>query len=148
MAYKTDDVFSFAAFDPTRLTENLRNFAEKGTSQSREAFAKMKVAAEEATKTVETTMQTAQAGSVEFGLKAIEAMRTNAEMSLSHLEALMGVKSVAELIELQTGFVRKQAEVTVEQAKAMQEAARKIAEEVTKPGKEAAEKVMTTFKAA
>ncbi len=148
MAYRTDDIFSFSAFDPAKMTDSLRDFAEKGASQSREAFTKMKTAAEEATKTVEATMQTAQAGTVELGLKAIDAMRTNADLSLSHMEALLGVKSIAELIELQTGFVRKQAETTVEQAKAMQEAARKLAEEVSKPGREAAEKVMTTFKPA
>ncbi|MBT9371879.1 phasin [Rhizobium sp. CSW-27] len=148
MAYKTEDVFSFTAFDPSRFTEGFREMAEKGAAQSREAFGKMKSAAEEATKTVESTMQTAQAGSVELGLKAIEALRSNADLSLSHMEALLGVKSVAELVELQTGFFRKQAELTVEQAKAMQEAARKLAEEVSKPGKEAAEKVMSQFKAA
>ncbi|SMF44096.1 phasin [Neorhizobium sp. CSC1952] len=148
MAYRTDDIFSFSAFDPAKLTESFREFAEKGATQSRDAYAKMKVAAEEATKTVETTMQSAQAGSVELGLKAIDALRTNADMSLSHMEALLGVKSVSELLELQTAFIRKQAEVTVEQAKAMQDAARKLAEDVAKPGKEAAEKAMATFKAA
>ncbi|MBP1842200.1 phasin [Rhizobium petrolearium] len=148
MAYKTDDIFSFSAFDPARLTEGLREFAEKGATQSREAYAKMKTAAEEATKTVETTLQSAQAGSVELGLKAIDVMRTNADMSLSHMEALLGVKSVSELIELQTAYIRKQAEVTVEQAKSLQDATRKLAEDVAKPGKDAAEKVMATFKAA
>ncbi len=144
----TSDVFSFTAFDPSKFSETFRDFAEKGAAQSKDAYAKMKAAAEEATKTVETTMQTAQAGTVELGLKAIEALRTNADMSLSHMEALMGVKSVAELVELQTSFIRKQAEVTVEQAKAMQEAAKKVAETLTKPGKEAAEKAMSSFKAA
>ncbi|MDO1581083.1 phasin [Rhizobium oryzicola] len=147
MAYRADDVFSFSAFDPSRVTESLRDFAEKGASQSREAFSKIKVAAEEATKTVEATVQSAQAGTVEIGLKAIDAVRTNADLSLSHMEALLGVKSVAELIELQTGFFRKQAEITVEQAKAMQEATRKLAEDVTKPGKEAVEKFASSFKA-
>lgn len=148
MAYKTDDIFSFSAFDPAKLTEGFREFAEKGATQSREAYAKMKTAAEEATKTVETTLQSAQAGSVELGLKAIDVMRTNADMSLSHMEALLGVKSVSELIELQTAYIRKQAEVTVEQAKSLQDATRKLAEGVAKPGKDAAEKVMATFKAA
>ncbi|MFB9950225.1 phasin [Rhizobium puerariae] len=148
MAYKTDDIFSFSAFDPAKLTESFRDFAEKGATQSREAYAKMKTAAEEATKTVETTLQSAQAGSVELGLKAIDAIRTNADLSLSHMEALLGVKSVSELLELQTAFIRKQAEVTVEQAKSLQDTARKIAEDVAKPGKDAAEKVMATFKAA
>ena len=146
MAYKTDDMFSFAAFDPSKMTESFRDFAEKGATQSREAYSKMKTAAEEATKTVESTMQSAQAGSVELGLKAIDALRTNADMSLSHMEALMGVKSVSELFELQTAFIRKQAELAMEQAKSMQEATKKVAENVTKPGKDAAEKAMSSFK--
>lgn len=146
MAYRTDDVFSFSSFDPSRMTDGLREFAEKGATQSREAFTKMKDAAEEATKVVETTMQTAQSASVELGLKAIDAVRTNTELSLTHMEALMGVKSVAQFIELQTSFFRKQAEVVVEQAKAMQETARKVTEEVAKPAKDAAEKAMSNLK--
>ncbi|PYB77474.1 MULTISPECIES: phasin [Rhizobium] len=144
----TKDMFSFSTFDPSKMQENFRDFAEKGAAQSKEAYAKMKAATEEATKTVEATVQTAQAGTVELGLKAIDALRTNTEHSLSHLEALLGVKSVAELFELQTAFIRKQAEVTIEQAKAIQETAKKVAESVAKPGKEAAEKVASTFKAA
>jgi phasin len=148
MAYRTDDVFSFTAFDPAKLTESVRDFTEKGAAQSREAYARMKTVAEDASKTVESTMQSAQAGSVEIGLKAIEALRTHADLSLSHMEALLGVKSVAEFLELQTTFIRKQAELTVEQAKSVQDATRKMAEAVTQPGKEAAEKAMSTFKVA
>ena len=145
---KTDDVFSMASFDPSKVSESFRDFAEKGATQTKEAYAKMKDAAEDATKTVEATLESAQAGSVELGLKAIDALRTNAESSLAHMEALLGVKSVAELFELQTAFLRKQAEVTVEQAKTMQEATRKVAEQVAAPGKSAAEKAMKGFKAA
>jgi phasin len=148
MAYGTDDIFSFSAFDPARLTDSFREFAEKGATQSREAYAKVKAATEEASRTVETTMQSAQAGSVEVGLKAIEALRTNADLSLSHMEALLGVKSVSEFVELQTTFIRKQAELTVDQARAIQDATRKLAEAVSQPSKNAAEKVMSTFKAA
>ena len=145
---KTDDVFSIASFDPSKLAESFRDFAEKGAQQSKEAYAKLKSAGEEAGKTLEATVQTAQAGSVEIGLKAIDALRVNAESSLSHMEALLGVKSVAEFFELQTSFLRKQAEVTVEQAKALQETTKQVAEKVAKPSKEAAEKVMASFKVA
>jgi phasin len=143
---KTDDVFSMPSFDPAKVTDSLREFAEKGAVQSKEAYAKMKTAAEDATKTVEATLESAQSGTVELGLKAIDALRTNAENSLSHMEALLGVKSVSELFELQTAFIRKQAELAMEQAKAMQEATKKVAENVTKPGKDAAEKAMSSFK--
>ncbi|HTO29736.1 MAG TPA: phasin [Pararhizobium sp.] len=145
---KTDDVFSLASFDPAKVTETFRDFAEKGAAQSKDAYAKMKTAAEDATKTVEATLESAQSGSVALGLKAIEALRTNAESSLSHLEALIGVKSVSELFELQTAFIRKQAELAMEQAKSMQEATRQVAETVTKPGKDAAEKAFSGFKKA
>ncbi|WP_411037025.1 phasin [Shinella sp. BYT-45] len=143
---KTDDVFSIASIDPAKLSESFREFAEKGAAQTKEAYAKMKEAAEDATKTVEATLESAQAGSVELGLKAIEALRTNAENSLSHMEALLGVKSVSELFELQTAFLRKQAEVAVEQAKTLQETSKKVAEKVAAPGKSAAEKAMKSFK--
>ena len=143
---KTDDVFSIASIDPSKLSESFREFAEKGAAQTKEAYAKMKEAAEDATKTVEATLESAQAGSVELGLKAIEALRTNAENSLSHMEALLGVKSVSELFELQTAFLRKQAEVVVEQAKSLQETSKKVAEKVAAPGKSAAEKAMKSFK--
>ncbi|MFC3072439.1 phasin [Shinella pollutisoli] len=143
---KTDDVFSIASIDPAKFSESFREFAEKGAVQTKEAYAKMKEAAEDATKTVEATLESAQAGTVELGLKAIDALRTNAENSLSHMEALLGVKSVAELFELQTAFLRKQAEVAVEQARTLQETSKKVAEKVAAPGKSAAEKAMKSFK--
>ena len=144
---KIEDAFSLNAFDPAKVTDAFRDFAEKGASQSKEAYAKMKTAAEDATKTVEATLESAQSGSVELGLKAIDALRTNAENSLSHMEALLGVKSVSEFFELQTAFLRKQAEVAVEQTKAMQAATRSLAETVSQPAKDAAEKAVNGFKA-
>ncbi|RWX77331.1 phasin [Neorhizobium lilium] len=147
MAYRTEDMFSFSAFDPAKFTEGFRDLAEKGASQTHEAYIKMKAAAEEATKTAESTMQSAQAGSMELGIQTIEALRTTADMSLLHMEALMGVKSVSELVELQTSFLRRQAEMTVAQAKAIQESALKLADTVAKPGKDAVEKAMGNVKA-
>jgi phasin len=145
---KTNEVFSISSFDPTKFAESFRDFAEKGAQQSREAYAKMKAAGEDASTTLEATVQNAQAGTVEIGLKAIDALRTNAENSLSYMEALLGVKSVAELVELHSTFLRKQAEFTLEQAKSIQETSRQVAEKVAKPAKEAADKVMASFKAA
>jgi phasin len=145
-AKKTDDVFAMNAFDPSKFTDNFRDLAEKSSVKTKEALAKMKEATEEAGKTVEATLTSAQTGAVEFGMKAIEILRANTESSYAHMESLLGVKSVAELFELQTAFVRKQAETAVAQAKSLQETSKKVAEEVTKPGKAAAEKAMAGFK--
>ena len=143
---KTEDAFSIASFDPSKFSDSFREFAEKGSVKTKEALSKVKEATEEAGKTVEATFSNAQAGTVEFGMKAIEMLRANTENSFSHLEALLGVKSVSELFELQTGFIRKQAELAVEQAKSLSETSKKVAEQVAKPGKEAAEKAMSSFK--
>lgn len=145
---ETADVFAFSAFDPTKLSDSYREFAEKSLAQSKENYAKMKTAAEDATKTAEATLQTAQAGTVQLGLKAIDFMRVNTDNSLSHMEALLGVKSLSEVIELQTSFVRKQIELGVDQAKSLQDASRKVAEDVAKPGKSAVDKAVKEIKAA
>ncbi|MGV3548513.1 phasin family protein [Rhizobium sp.] len=142
----TDDVFSFSSFDPSKFSDNFRDFAEKGSAKTKEAIAKVKEASEEASKTVEATLQSAQAGTVELGMSAIGMVRSNTESSLAHLEALLGVKSVSELFELQTAFLKKQAEVAVEQVKVFTETSKKVAEDVSKPGKAAAEKAMSSFK--
>lgn len=142
----SDDVFSFSTFDPSKLSDNFRDIAEKSSAKTKEALAKVKEATEEASRTVEATLHNAQAGTVELGMAAIGMIRSNTESSLAHLEALLGVKSVSELFELQTAFLRKQAEAAVEQAKALTETSKKVAEKVTKPGKDAAEKAMSSFK--
>ncbi|WP_339764546.1 phasin [uncultured Hoeflea sp.] len=144
----TADVFEFPAFDVSKMTDGYREMADKSVNQTKEAYAKVKTVAEDTTKAMETTLETAQAGTVELSLKAIDAARGNVEHSLSHMEALLGVKSVAEMIELQTGFFRKQAEMMADQAKVMQEAAKKVAEDVSKPAKTVAEKAMSEIKVA
>lgn len=134
------EIFSFPSFDPAKMTDTYREFAEKGLAQSRDAYTKMKTAAEDATKTMETTVETAQAGSVELGRKAVDTMRLNTESTFAHMEALLGVKSVAELIELQSTFLRQQIETSVDQAKSWQDAVRRVSEDVAKPGRAAVEK--------
>ena len=139
------DVFGFSAFDPNKMNAGFREAAEKSIAQSRDAAAKLKAITEDATKTLEATMENAKTGSVELGLKTIELVRANTEATLSHIEALMGVRSVSELVELQSAFVRRQVEATIEQTKALHEAGKDVAERVAKPTTEAARKAMSSF---
>jgi phasin len=107
---QTADAFSIPAFDATAVTDQVREFTEKGVAQSKEAYAKIKDQAEAAQKTLETTFETAQSNTAALSLKALAALRANTEASFAHIEALIGVKSFGEVIELQSAFVRKQAE--------------------------------------
>lgn len=138
---KTDTV-EFPTFDASAATDQFRAYAEKGAEQTKEVYAKLKTGAEEAQKTLENTFETVRSTGSDLSLKAISAMRANAESTFSHLEALVGVKSVSEFIELQTAYVRKSVEMTVAQAKDMQVVSTKAVEEVTKPMKTAFEKAV------
>jgi phasin len=145
---KTADVFEIPAFDASKATDQFRAFAEKGVEQSKEVYAKLKDGAEDAQKTIESTIETVKSASSDLSMKTIAAMRANAEVSFSHLEALVGAKSLSEVVELQTAFLRKRVEMTVEQVKDFQTATSKAAEEVTKPVKVAFEKAFKDLKAA
>ena len=113
----TAETVEFPTFDTAKATDQIRAFAEKGVEQSKEAYAKLQNGAEEAKKTLESTYEVAKTVSSDLSLKTISALRANAEANFSHLEALVGAKSLSEIVELQTSFLRKRVEMTVEQAK-------------------------------
>lgn len=127
--------------DPSKMQEQLRTMTERSMEQSREAYRRMRTAADEATRTLESTLENAHSGSLAMSKRALDAMRSNAEMGFEHLEKLASAKSMAELIELQTGFVRRQMELAADQAKEMQSLSRDVAQDVMRPGREAAEKM-------
>ena len=147
-AAKTAETIEFPTFDAEKTADQFRAFAEKGVEQSKEAYAKMKTGAETAQKAIESTFETAKSAGNEFSLKSIAAARANAEAGFSHLEALVGAKSLSEVIELQTSFLRKTVETAVEQAKDFQVASTKAAEEVSKPFKDVFEKAVKELKVA
>lgn len=147
-AAKTAENIEFPTFDAEKTADQFRAFAEKGVEQSKEAYAKIKTGAENAQKAIESTLESARAAGSEFSLKSIAAARTNAEAGFAHLEALVAAKSLSEVIELQTAFLRKAVETAVEQGKDFQAASSKAAEDVSKPFKEAFESTVKELKIA
>lgn len=148
---KTADVIEnieFSAFDASKATDQFRTFAEKGVEQSKEAYAKVKAGAEEAQKAIESTFETAKTVSNDLSLKTIAALRANAEVGFAHLEALVGAKSLSEVVELQSAYLRKRVEMAVDQAKDFQAASSKAAEDVVQPFKGAFEKALKDLKVA
>ena len=138
----------FPSFDASKATDQIRAFAEKGVEQSKEAYAKIKTGAEETQKALESTFETAKAVSSDLSLKTISAFRANAEVGFAHLEALVGAKTLSEVVELQTAFLRKRVEMGVEQAKEFQAVASKAAEQVSAPIKTVFEKAVKELKVA
>ncbi|RWA60971.1 phasin [Mesorhizobium sp.] len=136
------------AFDPSKAVEQVRAVTEQSVEQSKEVFSKLSSEAETTQKALESTLEMAKTTGNEVSLQMIAALRTNAEASFAHLEALVAVKSPSEFLELQTAFLQRQIEKSAEQAKALQALMLKATEDVSKPIKDALEKALKERKAA
>ncbi len=125
-----------------------RELAEKGIAQARDTYAKMKSAAEDTTEAVEDTFETARDGAFTFGVKAIDAAKTNSDASFAFAKDLFGAKTFADVIELQTAFARQQFDTMTAQVKEFQELAQKVVTEATKPMQAHVEKSFKEIKTA
>jgi phasin len=146
-AAKTAAAPSFDAFSfPTPSFEvpaSVREFAEKSVNQARDAYAKLKTSADDATALVEETLETAREGAYAIGLKAVDAAKVNSDASFSFARELFGAKTMSDVIELQNAFARKQFDALSSQFKEFQALTEKYVTATTKP---VTEKVQKTFK--
>ncbi len=110
-----------------------REFAERGVAQCKDTYEKMKAAAEEATDVLETTYSTASKGASDYGLKMIEATRTNTNAAFDFFGELITAKSPSEVIELSSAHARKQFEAFTQQGKELTALAQKVATETAEP---------------
>jgi phasin len=134
--------FEIPHFDVPKLEipAAFREFAEKSVSQVKESYEKMKNAAEEATDLLEGTYATATKGASDYGLKVIEAARTNTNAAFDFATELMAVKTFSEFVELSTGHARKQFEALTAQTKDLAALAQKVAADTAEPVKESVTK--------
>jgi phasin len=123
-----------------------REAAEKSVEQAKAAYAKLKTAAEEATDLLEDTYETARAGALEMNTKSLEAVKANTDASFGFAKEFFAVKTLAEAVELQTAFARKQFEAVTAQLKELQETAKKVATDTSAPVKAATEKALKEMK--
>jgi phasin len=120
-----------------------REFAEKGASQAKETYEKMKAAAEEATDVLEDTYANAAKGAADYGLKLIEASRVNTNAAFDFYTELMTAKSYSDVIELSTAHARKQFEAVTAQTKDLAALAQKVATETAEPIKDSVSKAFS-----
>src|ERR1700686_5811566 len=98
MANPTDP-FSSSVI-PFEVPEQMRAFAEKGVSQARDSYAKFKDVAESNNGTIEAVFTSASKGASEYSAKLMEMMKANTTASLDFAQALIGLKSPSEGMEL------------------------------------------------
>ena len=113
-----------------------REMAEKGIVQAKDTYAKMKTAAEEATGILEHTYANASKGASDYGLKVIEAARTNSNAAFDFAAELLGARTMAQMVEISTAHTRKQIESLTAQAKELSSLAQKVATHTAEPIKD------------
>jgi phasin len=111
------------------MPEAFREMAEKGVEQTRDAYAKAKVASEEAADLLQNTYEAAAKRATDYNRKLIEITRANTRAAFEYVHELLGVKSPSEFIQLSTAQMRKQFEIVSEQNKELCALAQEMATE-------------------
>jgi phasin len=123
----TTPKFELPKFDMPKveMPEAFRDMAEKGVQQAKDAYARIKSAAEEATDLAEdTTRPRPRARPVQ---SALEARRVNMNAAFDSTREFLGAKTPAEAVELSTSHLRKQFEALAAQTKDLSALAQKVA---------------------
>ena len=118
------------------IQQSFRSALEKGVVESRAAFAKAKTAADETANAFEVSFAAAKDGALAINAKAFEALRVNADANFDFLKAVFAVKSLPDLVTLQTEFARKQIETITGQTKDFGALAQKAMADAVEPIKE------------
>jgi phasin len=138
--------FEMPRYDlPTlEVPEAMREFAEKGVQQAKDAYDRIKTAAEDATNILEDTYATASKGAAEFNLKTLDALRANINASFDYVQQLMGVKTLSEAVELSASHMRRQFDALTAQGKELSSLATKVQTDAAEPIKAGVTKTFKT----
>jgi len=142
------DAFAFPTPSLDAFGPAFQGMADESLAKGKEAFEKFQSASEEAKEALEATFDKTRDSVIELNEKTMSVAETNSKAALDHTKEVMSVKNFADVIELQTAFVKKQLGVYQDQAQAFQEMTAKVAQETTEPYKAAFEKSLNAFKPA
>jgi phasin len=120
----------------TTVPESVRALAEKTVNQSREAYERGKEALEEAFDSLERSFDAAGQGATAFNRKLIDLAQRNLNSAFDLAKSLAGAKNLAEIVELQSAFIRHQFDVFASQAGEIRALTTKIAADTTEPIKD------------
>src|SRR4029079_6122932 len=117
----------------TTVPESVRALAEKTVNQSREAYERGKDALGEATAALERSFDAAGQGATAFNRKLIDLAQRNLNSAFDLAKSLAGAKNLAEILELQTTFLRHQFDVFANQAGEIRALSSKIVPATAEP---------------
>jgi phasin len=138
----SSDPFTTSAIN-FQVPEQMRAFAEKGVSQARESYIRLKDAAETQNDAIEAALSSVSKGAGDYSAKLLDIVKTNTEASFDFAQSLVGAKTVPEALELWTSHARKGVETVTAQTKELVELSQKVATDSVEPIKASASKLFT-----
>lgn len=139
---KAEETFKSAAKEfealklDTTVPESVRALAEKTVNQTREAYERGKEALEESIDALERSFDAAGQGATAFNRKLIDIAQRNLNSGFDLAKSLAGAKNFAEIVELQSAFIRSQFDVFASQAGEIRALTTKIAADTSEPIKD------------
>ena len=100
----------------TAVPEGVRALADKAVAQTREAYDRSKDAFDASLTTFEKSFDAAGQGAAAFNRKIVDIARRNVDANFDLATSLAGAKNLADIVELQSAFWRKQFGVLTAQA--------------------------------
>ena len=136
------------AFPSFEVPEIVRSFAEQSITQTRDAYLRVKNAAEEASELLETSLEATRGNAREVQLKSLDIAKEHADASFELARGLLAANSVADAWQLQTDFARERFEAFLGFSKDVQESLTKAGTEAGKPAKAFVERTLSVVNAA
>jgi phasin len=129
-----------------RVPEQMQHFAEDSVAKTREAYAKMTVVAQDATKALAEVSTVATQGAKTLGDKVLANVTANTNAAFDAAEAIARARSLPEAFKLQTTFMQSQMAKAGEQSREFFELSTKLAQQTFATFNTVASKSMTNGK--
>ena len=126
----------------TAVPEGVRALAEKAVAQSREAYDRSWEAFDASLTTFERSFDAAGQGAAAFNRKIVDLARRNVDASFDLATSLAGAKDLADMVELQAAFWRKQFDVLTTQAGEVRALSTKVTAATAEPIKSQMERAV------
>ena len=117
----------------TAIPEVVGALAEKTVDQTREAYDRSKDALEASITTFERSFDAAGWGAAAFNRKIIDIAQRNVNSGFDLAKSLAGAKNLAEIVELQTAYWRKQFSALTAEAEEVRALSTKVTADAGEP---------------
>ena len=117
----------------TDAPEQFREMAEKGATQSKEAFEKMSATTGRAADVMQNCYSAAVKGMQDYNNKLLEFAHANTKAAFDFAQRMSGVKSPSEFVELSTEHAQHQLTILTEQTKQLAALAQQMTVATAKP---------------